>query len=478
MRKITAVDKLSMIEFIAAQGRLTLHELRAMIMLIELYNNDTGDAWPSYSTIARCLEVERSTAVRIIARLVRKRYLEVDPAAGGNWVSNRYVPRWDAVVPGSSFMALAKQETGDARATSSRYKLVSPATPQVVSSDGQTGGNDTTKLVSPAPPKPSEKPFDGPSATPTAGGGAQATPPSGASASPHQDDDQGASPPDTPASGDTPDTPVDVDPTASLGGAPKSRPARRSTGGKPTTKKPTLEQTVEQYRAKFVAAGVMHAEGWIQDLLAGARDRATNNPAGYFATCCENTLRELRKASGNARIEQLEAAGMKQTEIARALGVTPPLVNQWKKSGGPAPTAAQLAKLEAIEPPGPKPETKPQAKPEPTPAELARQRAEHERREAEWRRQAAERAEAAKLERQAAEQKRQDNARASLSAMHELVIDGNELGQEAHDLLDELVELLGEVEAADQSNRCLPVPRLLSGLRQAVASAKANGAAS
>jgi hypothetical protein len=113
--KRTALDKLRFIEMMAADPTLTPSEVRCGILLLELYNEGKGAAWPSYVKIGQMLGVSEKSAITIVASLVRKGYFDMQQSAGGKGHSNRYTPRWQTLKPGSGFCALLRTLNTEAR---------------------------------------------------------------------------------------------------------------------------------------------------------------------------------------------------------------------------------------------------------------------------------------------------------------------------------------------------------------------------
>ena len=103
--------------------RLARGDLAVLAVILQHANNQTGKAWPGVNRIAAVANIDRSSAMRSIAKLERAGLVEVDRSKRGR--SNTYRPR----TPTSG--ADATSRTG-ATSGAGATELVAPMQPQLV----------------------------------------------------------------------------------------------------------------------------------------------------------------------------------------------------------------------------------------------------------------------------------------------------------------------------------------------------------
>src|SRR5690606_29501653 len=80
----------------ATDRNLSRTDVACGAVLLELFNEAEGAAWPSYETIAARANCHRSAVARSISRLIAKGYVE-RVSGGGRGRSNRYRPCLETV---------------------------------------------------------------------------------------------------------------------------------------------------------------------------------------------------------------------------------------------------------------------------------------------------------------------------------------------------------------------------------------------
>jgi hypothetical protein len=118
--KAVARLKYQLYDAMIRDGGPSVLQLRVAWRLIDRTNRETGDAWPSYETLADELGVNVRSVIRAIKRLIETGWFGVNPG-GGRGKSNHYRPCWQRVTDEPPFTA-TETVTGEAINSDSRGK--------------------------------------------------------------------------------------------------------------------------------------------------------------------------------------------------------------------------------------------------------------------------------------------------------------------------------------------------------------------
>ena len=80
--KAVARQKYQFYNAMICDGGPSALQLRIAWRLIDRLNTDTGDAWPSYETLADELGVKPRSVIRAIKRLIKTDWFEATPGGG------------------------------------------------------------------------------------------------------------------------------------------------------------------------------------------------------------------------------------------------------------------------------------------------------------------------------------------------------------------------------------------------------------
>ncbi len=118
--KAVARLKYRLYDAMIRDGGLSVLQLRVAWRLIDRTNRETGDAWPSYETLADELGVNVRSVIRAIKCLIKTGWFEASHG-GGRGKSNHYRPCWQRVTDESPFRE-TETVTGESINSDSRGK--------------------------------------------------------------------------------------------------------------------------------------------------------------------------------------------------------------------------------------------------------------------------------------------------------------------------------------------------------------------
>ncbi len=127
--KAVARQKNQFFDAMIRTGGLSALQMRVAWRLIDRTNRDTGDAWPSYETLADELGCDVRSVKRAIKRLIEAPWFEANHG-GGRGNSNHYRPCWQRVTEESPFRS-SERVTGEVRkGDQRRQKRVTGSSPE------------------------------------------------------------------------------------------------------------------------------------------------------------------------------------------------------------------------------------------------------------------------------------------------------------------------------------------------------------
>jgi hypothetical protein len=94
---MSLLDKWRLARQIAEDRRLSRADMALGVLLLDLYNDAKGCAWPSLEWMATAASIDRSTATRSVARLIDLGYFE-RTSGGGRGRASHYRPRFQQPV--------------------------------------------------------------------------------------------------------------------------------------------------------------------------------------------------------------------------------------------------------------------------------------------------------------------------------------------------------------------------------------------